>query len=398
MTSTKRARLDDGVNGDSGQLARVELKLRKEEAIEMPSEIGAISAIAAFHQAKSRFEDTRSSADDSVIQGVQTQIVVATDAGYVALVHEDGTRTVLDSSGNPAIQRLLAMAPSDASAFRPGLIPDVVAGDSDGRVTVFTMGRMISRSTVSAPVSALALDNNPNTPRSFIVGDMSGTITESHVQGILWRTQLSTAASDTPGATGTGITSVCSVRFADDHGIPTSYVLAASEGNHVQLLARGHPVLTVPISARCNCMCSGRFIGRNGLSDDAQNKETQALLGDDSGRLYVLDNFKIEPYAHLDYPVTSVVAIPLRALVGRDGPDVVVCGTRSNMIYMLHAKQILGAFAADFWPAAIDVIVPSSPEMHSVIAIAENKAVGIQNPCVLHKVAMIFKDIESNAD
>ncbi|KAJ1805760.1 hypothetical protein LPJ56_006493, partial [Coemansia sp. RSA 2599] len=121
---------------------------------------------------------------------------------------------------------------------------------------------------------------------------------------------------------------------------------------------------------------------------------TQALLGDDSGRLYVLDNFKMEPYAQLDYPVTSAVAIPLRALVDQDGPDVVVCATRSSMIYVLHAKKVVGAFAADFWPSAIDVLIPSSPEMRPTIVIAENKAVGTQNACVLHKVAMHIKPVE----
>ncbi|KAJ1814972.1 hypothetical protein LPJ75_002545, partial [Coemansia sp. RSA 2598] len=276
MTETKRQRLGDEDSKDGNQSGRrqipnVEFQLQTQETVELPSD----------------------SMGDKLVQGVLAQIAVATDTGYVALIHGDGTRTVLENSGNPAIQRLLAM-PSDKGALKPSLVPDVVAGDSDGRVTVFTMGRMISRSTVSAPVSALALDSNPNTPRSFVVGDMGGTVTECHAQGILWRTQLRPAASDASSAAGLGITSVCSARFADDHGFLTSYVLAADEGNRVQLLARGHPVLTMPISARCNCMCSGRFIGeqqqqkqqqRQG-ADALQSKETQALLGDDSGRLY----------------------------------------------------------------------------------------------------------------
>ncbi|KAJ1645224.1 hypothetical protein J3B02_002019 [Coemansia erecta] len=397
MTGTKRVRLSDetfrnGEQNNQQQIAKAEFQIQTQDTIGLPSGIGAISVIAACNQERSRTEQTKSSSmDDSLVQGVQAQIVVATDTGYIALIHNDGTRTVLENSGNPAIQRLLAIQ-HDTSAQGPCLIPDVVAGDSDGRVTVFTMGRMISRLTVSAPVSALALDSNPNTPRSFIVGDMGGTVTESHAQGIVWRTQLSPAASKVSSAAGLGITSVCSVRFADDHGFPTSYVLAANEGNHVQLLARGHPVLTVPISARCNCMCSGKFIIRNRqCSDILQSKVTQALLGDESGRLYVLDNFKLEPYAQLDFPVTSIVAIPLRALVNYDGPNVVVCATRSNMIYVLYAKNIIGTFAADFWPSTIDVIVPNSWEMRPTIVIAENKCVGNQNVCVLHKVTVDIK-------
>ncbi|KAJ2006276.1 hypothetical protein H4R26_001462, partial [Coemansia thaxteri] len=134
-----------------------------------------------------------------------------------------------------------------------------------------------------------------------------------------------------------GIAGVCSVQFLDNYGILTSYVLAVAGECLVQVISRGHPVLAVPTPSPCLALAAGRFVS----GDAVDTRSSQAMVGDETGMLFVLDNFELIPYAQLDYPVTRVVSIPLRAFLGqRDGLDVVVCATRSNMVYVLHNKQV----------------------------------------------------------
>ncbi|KAJ1722311.1 hypothetical protein LPJ53_003261 [Coemansia erecta] len=419
MSDPKRVRLSDSDDcGDRGgdnstgesngtgraQKFSAEFALLAQNTVVLPSGIGSISALATYSRDAREYGNVNAEGDmeDGAVQDLIPKIAIGTDTGYVALISDDGKATVLEHSGNPAIQRLLVTKSTSGSTAlsKDALVPDVISGDSDGRVTVFTMGRMISRVTLSAPVSAIAFDENPNTPRSFIVGDMSGTVTAGHTQGILWRAQTDTSISESSrlnknGIRDPGITSVCAVRFTDDHGMLTSYVLTATENNHIQLLSRGFPVLTVPVSAQCSCMCTGVFYLQK--KPASHKLATQAIIGDDAGWLHVLDSFKMTPFAQVDYPVTSVVAIPLRAFVNQDGPDVVVCATRSNMLYVLHAKRIVGTYAADFWPAAMEVYIPASSEMSPTILIAENKVVGNQNAvCLLHKISLSLS--ESNKE
>ncbi|KAJ1890035.1 hypothetical protein LPJ66_007710 [Kickxella alabastrina] len=409
----KRARLDDdssNVNNEHiGQPQEIIIDcqlIQDKKEIALPPGIGAISAIATWTRSRSCAASAGVGTDVGSSQQRVAEVAVGTDTGYTALIRDDGSTVGLENSGSPTIQRLLVKDPAMASGAKC-LIPDVVSGDSEGRVSVYKNGRMISRNTLSAPVSAIVEDCNPHTQRSFIVGDMSGSVTTCHAQDILWRAQVyypkqSSDRDSSDVGTGLelenspeqGISSVCSVRFADDFGILTSYVLVASGGNSIQILSRGHPVLSVPVSAPCNCMCSGDFVPQK--DRDAKyataaepSTSTQAMFGDDAGRLLVFDNFEMMPYAQVDYPVTSIATIPLRALANVDGPDVVVCATRSNVVYVLHAKKVVCTFTADFWPVAVDVILPSCSEMRPAIVIAENRVIENQKTAgFLHRFSL----------
>ncbi|KAJ2394159.1 hypothetical protein GGI05_002162, partial [Coemansia sp. RSA 2603] len=190
MSDSKRVRLsnsdDGGGNTDSesndtgcAEKFSAEFALLAQKTTMIYGNIGSISALATYTSSAYKHGNTSAESDikDETAVDAFPKVAVGTDTGYVALVNHDGKTTVLEHSGNPAIQRLLVTESTSGSTAlsNDAPLPDVISGDSDGRVTVFTMGRMISRVTLSAPVSAIAFDENPNTPRSFIVGDMSGT-------------------------------------------------------------------------------------------------------------------------------------------------------------------------------------------------------------------------------
>ncbi|KAJ2722802.1 hypothetical protein GGI07_003057 [Coemansia sp. Benny D115] len=415
MTSTKRARLDgqDNHHAPPGSQLTPQIKclrfLDEENAVVLPTGIGRISAISTCAESYSFLETNTPSNEDNVrSRDILACIAVGTDAGCIALIHSDGTQTSLEESGGPAIQRLLVAKPATQSVGPDCTIPDVVAGDSEGGVSVFTMGRMVSRNTLSAPVSAMAANINPNTMRSYIIGDTSGVVSSCHTQGVLWRSQIyATENSSADGgvrlvqSTGkkpepTSISSVCAVQFADYHGIATNYVLAASGARQIQLLSRDHLVLTLSIPAPCNHMCRGRFVisepsAANNSAVGTKGNAWQVLLGDDAGWLHVLDRFKTTPYVQVDYPVTSIFSIPLRAFSDRDGPDVVVCATRSNVVYIIHDRKIVAQYTADFWPAAVSVLYSDSSVEQPALVLAENKGAAARNTTgILHCIYMDF--------
>ncbi|KAJ2801123.1 hypothetical protein H4R20_003802, partial [Coemansia guatemalensis] len=140
------------------------------------------------------------------------------------------------------------------------------------------------------------------------------------------------------------IRDVCSVQLPDRHGLFTNYVLVAFGRGHAQLLSRGLPVHTIALSSPCNALCAGVFLGSSTgdkMRLPPSSRNLQALLGDEAGRLFVLDGFELVPYAQLDYPITRVFSLPLRTLGSYDGPDLVICATRSDTIYILHQKKIV---------------------------------------------------------
>ncbi|KAJ2490744.1 hypothetical protein IWW37_002847 [Coemansia sp. RSA 2050] len=286
------------------------------------------------------------------------------------LIDSNKRVTTLEGSGGPAIQCLLVKSATAAtravSSAQPSSLPDTIACDSDGRVSVYAMGQMFARHVFSAPISAIALDTNPSSPSAFIVGDLSGAVTACHAQEVLWRAQVevqepaSKAERLRPqvpdSVADPGITGACAVQFLDGHGILTNYVLVAGGNSKVHVLSRGHSVLAVPTPTPCSAMSAGYFIDSASSRCPADRTcKSQTIVGDEAGRLFVLDNFELVPYAQLGYPIARIVSVPLRAFHGLHGVDVVVCMTLSNSVYLLHDKQIVGTYEAEFWPVSVDV-------------------------------------------
>ncbi|ORX67734.1 hypothetical protein DL89DRAFT_294308 [Linderina pennispora] len=301
MAGTKRIRLNTW-SPSQPPTPIGDCRLKRESMFELPADIGRISAIATW---------SPKSSDPS--------ISVGTEAGAVILVTNTGSSTVLETTG-PAV---LCLMMKHASWSNPH-VPDIVSGDCEGRVTVFSMNQVFSRSILSAPISAIAPNSNPNSANSLVVGDLNGVVTACHAQETLWRTQIRPHVSSAMiPSTSTllndpMITAVCSSQFPDKHGVLTSYVLAATGTSQISILARGTP------------MCTGSFIQPSTASG------SQVMAGDESGRLFVLDNFELIPYISVPHPITRILAIPLSAFSDKPGPDVII----------VHTLEL------GFWPVA----------------------------------------------
>ncbi|KAJ1740639.1 hypothetical protein LPJ68_003569 [Coemansia sp. RSA 1086] len=353
---TKRVRL----SSDASDIGRL-LEISSKQVIQLSSTIKDVSAIAAWTPSQMKQNPANASTKPNTLC-----FVIGTSAGSISLVYENGMEITLENPGGPAVVRLLAKdstAPQtepSQSSTRP--IPDIIAGDADGRVTAYVLGQVFSRITLPAPISALSLDLNPNTPSSFLAGDMSGTVASCHTQNTLWKAQMdSLVLLMAPGSSSgqlldPAVSSTCSVWLPDKHGLLTNYVLAASALGFLQLLSRGTPIHTISLCAPAACMCSGVFI-ESETQDLSRSKNTQAIIGDEAGQLLVLENFELVPYAQMEFPISQLFALPLRLFVDQEGPDVVVCVTRSDTIYVLHQKKVIATYTADFWPAIVDVTV-----------------------------------------
>ncbi|KAJ1797974.1 hypothetical protein LPJ59_002802 [Coemansia sp. RSA 2399] len=392
MAQFKRARVSDSANGTACQhhtQSKDACRFIEEKTINLPSNIGRTATVAAWPTYRSRLskpgtptDTTDDTTEDSKAPKSDAQsplVAIGTDAGCIALVRTvDDDVTVLDhgssgsgtdgDNGTAAIQRILMAksATAPAGPLDPShLIPDMVTGDAEGRVAVFTLGRLFSRATLPAPVSALAADTNPHTPHSYLVGDMGGSVTCYHTHEVRWRVQLHPHGTESSASDAGGlllldrddpqVVGICAVQWADDAGVPTHYVLAAT-GAQIHVLCHGTLVLSMPLRARCTALCSGSFTG------PLENGGTQAIIGDDSGNLYILDRFTLTLYANVAYPITRIAVLPHLALSASSGPDIVVCSTQSNSVYLLCAGKIVGTYVADAWPTDVAVIETLSAE------------------------------------
>ncbi|KAJ2843826.1 hypothetical protein IWW36_005412, partial [Coemansia brasiliensis] len=287
MMQTKRVRL----SSDTSDIGRF-LDLSVKEVIQLSPNIQNVSAIAAWAPSQMWHEP-----NSACIKPNQPCFVIGTSAGSISIVYEGGMEITLENPGGPAVVRLLAKdstAPqmeSSQNITKP--IPDIIAGDAEGRITAYVLSQVFSRITLPAPISALSLDLNPNTPSSFLAGDMSGTVASCHTQNTLWKAQMdSLVLSVAPGSTrlsdqllDPAVSSTCSVWLPDKHGLLTNYVLAASALGFLQLLSRGTPIHTISLLAPAVCMCSGVFIGSeiNEPNESSGSKNTQAIIGDEAG-------------------------------------------------------------------------------------------------------------------
>ncbi|KAJ1931395.1 hypothetical protein FBU59_006727 [Linderina macrospora] len=262
-----------------------------------------------------------------------------------------------------------------SASWSKSQVPDIVSGDCEGRVTVFSMNQVFSRSTLSAPISAIALNSNPNSANSLVIGDLNGVVTACHAQETLWRTQIrpyvssALIPSNPTLLNDTAITAICASQISDKHGMPTSYVLAATGSNQINILARSFSVMAIPTTAIVNSMCTGLFIQSSTMS------ASQVMVGDESGQLFVLDKFELIPYASVPHPVTRILAVPLSAFSDKPGPNVVVCQTRSDSVYVIYNRQIVYTLELGFWPVASDIILsePSSDSPKVGVVVAENR-------------------------
>ncbi|KAJ2011772.1 hypothetical protein IWW57_006516, partial [Coemansia sp. S610] len=197
--------------------------LGEEIVITLPKNIGAISAISAWSPS--------GALESGPGQGGLSYIAIGTDTGCAMLIDSNKKVTTLEGSGGPAIQCLLVKSATATTtavdSAQPSSLPDTIACDSDGRVSVYAMGQMFARNVFSAPISVIALDTNPHAPSAFIVGDLSGAVTACHAQEVLWRAQVeaqepaSRAERLRPqtqdSVADPGISGVCAVQFPDSH-------------------------------------------------------------------------------------------------------------------------------------------------------------------------------------
>ncbi|KAJ2311240.1 hypothetical protein IWW51_001808 [Coemansia sp. RSA 2702] len=383
MAQAKRARL--GTNGNTSIKG---FQLSEDNAIALPSGIGTVTAVSTWPF--TRKVPAAIEADGCDGSQLRTTIAIGTDSGCIMLMYSDGTTSVLEDSSGTSILQLLAQDSSAPMADEQS-VPDIIAGDADGRVSVYVWGRVFSQTTLPAPIASLAPELNPHTPSSFLAGDMSGTIASCHVQETTWKAQLESAdaCNDTSQRKqmewlDPAVSSICSVWLPDAHKLLTSYVLAASARGFIQLLAHGTPVHTVTLTAPATSVCSGAFIGYT--PDSLAGRHSQAIIGDEAGCLWVLSSFELVPYAQVDYPVTRVLALPLRAFVDQDGPDVVVCATRSDTVYILHQQQVVAMYSPEYWPTAVDAVADFRG-LGPALVLAESKP-GDSQSGTLHIVSL----------
>ncbi|KAL6057999.1 hypothetical protein QOT17_015103 [Balamuthia mandrillaris] len=245
-----------------------------------------------------------------------TNLVFGTVKGKVRVFKDHKEEFVLETKGG-AVQ---AVALYDVTKF--GSV-DVVVGDVDGNVVVFSNGQIFRRRSVNSPVTALAIQLDTAQNFSLAVGDFGGGLTTFDAgMDVVFRLQLGEET----------IRCMLPVQMRDAYGLMTHMLLVSDGSSELHFFAKDICVKRLPVSSPVLAMCAGTFYLKNeGEEQDnttskqrqhlksehtesrkmAQHPPQQVLLGCEDGWIYLLhENLEVERFIHVGYCITSLTALP----------------------------------------------------------------------------------------
>jgi len=267
--------------------------------------------------------------------------------GKVRIFNKHKEEDILETKGG-AIQGILL---HDMSRY--GTV-DLITADAEGNVVVFSNSQILFRTSVAYPVTCLCIDTDLRGYPSLVVGDMGGVLTSLQChQSPLWKVRLpddpfiSVESSPSPSSSTictnpSSIRCMISVNMSNENGMVSHYLLVAAGTPHLHFYSQGTRVLSLPTPSLVNTMCTGWFIDAD-QSLDANN--TQIAIGCQNGFIYILQNYELKRYAHVDQPVTLLKPLQIPSL----DLNPLVCAGYFNAIRVYHNKKMVIEKATQEW-------------------------------------------------
>eukprot|EP00123_Amoebidium_parasiticum_P008482 comp18840_c0_seq1/m.20846 comp18840_c0_seq1/g.20846 ORF comp18840_c0_seq1/g.20846 comp18840_c0_seq1/m.20846 type:complete len:352 (-) comp18840_c0_seq1:262-1317(-) len=277
---------------------------------------------------------------------------------------------------------------------------DLIVGDSNGSVCVFSKEQLLTRARLPYCVTALTVFTDGAHNNSIVAGDVGGIAVgflpfEQH-----WRVNLQDHG--THGHLDTAYTptvkALLNIVLKDDFGCPTHYVAVADGSQYIHLFQGGKCVLSIPVPCGPTAMCSGTFIledgeegpqsgegGTSGTQDHGRPMQI-AFAGDD-GTIYLVHNYQVYVYGKIGYPIRHLVSVPRT-----DGVDLVVCAGCFDGVRVLDQGKIveasnpcrewvqcmaLGDVDGDGCPELVLALAGRTLEVHRVGAPQKHKSVAV---------------------
>eukprot|EP00241_Pyramimonas_parkeae_P004804 CAMPEP_0114264146 /NCGR_PEP_ID=MMETSP0058-20121206/23000_1 /TAXON_ID=36894 /ORGANISM="Pyramimonas parkeae, CCMP726" /LENGTH=365 /DNA_ID=CAMNT_0001380699 /DNA_START=162 /DNA_END=1259 /DNA_ORIENTATION=- len=228
--------------------------------------------------------------------------------------------TVLDTKGVAPIQAVLVQGSLGGKL-------ELVAGDADGMLTIFSHEQILWHGSFGKSVSALVAHEDASGCVSYVAGDVDGTLASfsQWERGPEWQARL----SDTPSKSqvcrnqavyGTGVRGLASGRFSQPHSTTaTRLVAVCSEHESVKFFHCGRLVQEVSVPDAIICITTGYF-----TVEAARCRTLQVAAGGVGGTVYLISPWgNVETHViSCDASFTTMVTCPSQPRLQDDGAGV----------------------------------------------------------------------------
>ncbi|CAO3624005.1 unnamed protein product [Cunninghamella echinulata] len=190
---------------------------------------------------------------------------------------------------------------------------DLIVGDSDGVVTLFSKQQMLTKRSMGAPISQVDIHDNLVGGYEIIVGDTSGVISSFQQHDLLWKFNLDEwsikiATEGTKGRRSSSIRCIHSTKLRDLFGLEMSCLLITNGWSMLYFLQQGQCIQSLRTPSPIQSICSGNFVTlqtKNLILGEHVNKSTkladnnekldipQVLLAGQDGNIYVMMDFEV---------------------------------------------------------------------------------------------------------
>ncbi|CAO3645732.1 unnamed protein product [Cunninghamella blakesleeana] len=295
----------------------------------------------------------------------ENDILIGTTSGRVLTMNQ--TKSVVDflETKGGSIQTLNLQY---LTGYRA---KDLIVGDSDGVVTLFSKQQMLTKRSMGAPISQINIHDNLVDGYEIIVGDTSGVISSFQQHDLLWKFNLDEwsikmATEGNKGRRSSSIRCIHSVKLRDLFGLEMSCLLVTNGWPMLYFLQQGQCIQSLRTPSPIQSICSGHFLTLKyksqiienhitksiKLSDDDNHEKldtTQVLLAGQDGNIYVMIDFEIYFWFQVGFYITQIIRFRPIELAEHE-PDLMICIGHSNNIKVYQCGEIITEIETKDWP------------------------------------------------
>lgn len=232
---------------------------------------------------------------------------------------------------------------------------DLIVGDSDGTVTLFSRRQMLSKRLIGAAITHLEMYEDLTGGFEIISGGVDGIVTSFHPHDSLWRCNIGEESArlyngNAVARHSQSVRCLLSVQLQDCDGLSIAYLLVCDGRPLLHFLSRGDRIMTLSLPAIVNTMCAGFFYAPSMKMDaDETYVQQQVALAGDNGVVYIMQNYNITSFFQVDYPVTRLLSFRTRSMA-KNMPNILICAGHRNEIRAYHNGNLIATYETEDWP------------------------------------------------
>jgi len=225
-----------------------------------------------------------------------SRILLGTTDGKIRILEGNQEIRTLESKGSA----IFSMIVEDVTKLGA---PDLIVGDAEGMITLFSNYEILSRMNLSKCITALTVDDN-----AVISGDRGGHLLAFQPPSDLrWKQRLvdSNSIPNQNNGNNMSISCLLSTNMEDTFGLPIHVLLVASEASdHIHFYNQGTRIYSLPVPSKVRSLCIGYFVD---IGEEKPSTKLQIAAGCDDGFIYVIEDYKLIKYAKVGHPVVQLL-------------------------------------------------------------------------------------------